>query len=140
MVLSDADVEWCEALQKSIWKVHPRTSNSYGWMEDIRELTNDELDRIKKIASCQGVIVTLGSGVMGFGYSMAISQCSPYPEIPPTHLLTICCKHLPIKDRKLQRDTAWDMFSSLALVPSNIDRVKWHGLEAPRNDAAHYDY
>jgi len=93
----------------------------------------------------------MGSGVFGFGYSMAVYEPGPaVPGLkePPSFLLCLTEHHLPPPDdgdawppgsHGEQMELAWRLFSQFTHSPENARLLSWHGM-CPQEARSHYDY
>jgi hypothetical protein len=142
------DREWLVSIHDDLWEVHPGIpGRSYGHVSEKRNLTDLEWTRISTLmAEEDDIICSLGT-YMGFHLIVDIYECEVYPGTGPKHLLRLGQKQIPVEgigEATLggageSWKIAWDLLTKYTHSDRNAEKLKYHKMEAPREDV-HYMY
>jgi hypothetical protein len=145
--------EWLEQLQKELHEYHPPTyargrMSGYGHWTEKRNLTEDEWEKLTKILDEDDTLTTSLGTRFGFTLEMGIYENAPYPGTDPKFLLYVNQKQLPEKLGTTGAtlggagdswQTAWTLFTKWTHSDRNAEKLKFHGMEAPK-EQSYYDY
>lgn len=124
----------------------PKHSRDFGFVHDIRALTQDEW-RVVKRAIVSGLPASLGNGNFGFGIVLHVwaPRERLFPgtesETRPEHLIGVEAKQVPGKRRTRIDDRfgVFDLFMALVSTPENLALLAREGLDLPKS-RGHYSY
>lgn len=118
-------------------EVPPRRRGDYGYVNQVRALTQQEWENL--LIDLRACTFTTVLGTTDFGFALGISMfdAPAAPGLNPEHLITISQKQIPVE--ALQAPTlgepraAYDLLYPLVSLPKNTRALEAFGLEQPKS-------
>jgi hypothetical protein len=147
--MTESDMKWLKDLNERSWEYHPPQysggrQTSYGHSEDkpISEFDREKFWNLIEFYKKQ-LVFDPGSGVFGFGVSMAVYIPKPgtYPGVPDEAELLICVTSKQMfNSNQSNVGEAYKAFGKYTHTERNKAARQEAGLKEPLHDWSYYDY
>jgi len=139
----EEDTRWLEILDSELWPERHRP-DFYGLDNVVRELTQDEWDRVARIIEGHKLVTEMFCSNHFGGYGMNVYANPVAPGVPLCRALRLLDNHIPGASQMEKPggqglDEAWELFSRYTHTEQNKKWIERFGLRRSETQV-HYDY